>query len=70
MLGCDTAEAGRERIRAMMRAIGLATQLSAIGIDSVAASELIGQEVNVERMVNNPRALNRSQLGGILAGIS
>ena len=38
MLGCETAEEGRERVRAMMRAIGLATELSALGISLSAAA--------------------------------
>ena len=69
MLGCETAEEGRERVRAMMRAIGLATELSALGIPSPAAADLVVRQVNVERMVNNPRALNSDRLRDILDGI-
>jgi alcohol dehydrogenase class IV len=69
MLGCDTPEAGRERIRAMMRAIGLATELSAIGIACSAAADLVAREINLERMSNNPRAVDSNRLGEILDGI-
>ena len=69
MLGCQTAEDGPERVRAMMRAIGLATELSALGIPFSAAADPVVRQVNVERMVNNPRALNTDRLRGILDGI-
>ena len=69
LMGCESAEGGRQRIRSLMRTVGLATDLGSLGIRDENALELVVRHANVERMVNNPRTLDAHRLGGILDAI-
>ena len=52
-----------------MEEIGLSTRLRAFGISSETAVETVVRNVNVERMVNNPRALTHDNLRQLVEAI-
>ena len=52
-----------------MEEIGLRTRLRAFGISSETAVETVVRNVNVERMVNNPRALTHDNLRQLVEAI-
>jgi len=69
MMGCRDADTGRTRIERLMEEIGLRTRLRAFGISSETAVETVVRNVNVERMVNNPRALTHDNLRQLVEAI-
>lgn len=52
-----------------MNEIGLTTSLSELNINSKADLEIIIQNVNLERLRNNPREINKGNLEKILINI-
>jgi alcohol dehydrogenase class IV len=69
MMGCQNASEGRMRIETLMQAIGLKTRLRGFGVSPDAAVETIVRNVNVERMVNNPRALSHDNLRQLVEAV-
>jgi alcohol dehydrogenase class IV len=69
IMGCTDAAACRTCIRELMRVIGLETNLGALGISQPQALDVVVRNVNVERLVNNPRALTGDQLERLVAAI-
>jgi alcohol dehydrogenase class IV len=69
MLGCRDAESGRDRIQRLMADIGLHTRLREFGLPRETAIETVVRNINVERMVNNPRALSHDNLQELVEAI-
>lgn len=68
-LGCKTvADAGAE-IRRIMKRIGLATTFAELQIDKEKAITTVLDEVNVERLINNPRRAIVSRMKELLEAI-
>jgi alcohol dehydrogenase len=64
LLGAADARGAAERILALMRAIGLDTSLTRLGIRSV--DPIVAEAFN-QRLGNNPRRLSETGVRGILA---
>lgn len=70
LLGCDTPKQAAQRIKQLMARVGLSNMwFSERDIDPTEARNYVIQEINVERMVNNPRRLDRKQLEWITSQI-
>jgi alcohol dehydrogenase class IV len=67
LLGCRTPQDARERLRRFMESIGLATRLQELGLATAQVRDIVLDNINAERMSNNPRILTRDSLGGVLA---
>lgn len=70
LLGTSSAEASRQRIQSLIRSVGLATRLADLGIHRRADYELLLENLNTQRLKNNPRALQAKQLQPILRRIA
>ncbi|MBI4514584.1 MAG: phosphonoacetaldehyde reductase [Deltaproteobacteria bacterium] len=70
LLGCDSAEACREKIATLMRDVGLATRLGEVGVRTPGQRGFLVEQVNLERLHNNPRALDRRQLREVLESVA
>ena len=70
LLGTANAEASRERIRSLIHSVGLATRLSTLGIRNPQDHQLLLDNLNTQRLQNNPRALRPEQLQPILRRIA
>ena len=66
LLGCRTPEEGAQKISELMESIGCATRLRDLGIHDSHFSEYIAENVNLQRMGNNPRALGKEPLNRLL----
>lgn len=66
LLGCEDAYAARAMLTKLMQDIGLVTRLAALGIKTQRHIRLIMDNMNVERLKNNPRSLSRQSLRKIL----
>jgi alcohol dehydrogenase class IV len=69
VLGCRDLDHCREAIDVLMRSVGLSTRLSDLGIPRDAAMDTVLRLVNVQRLVNNPRAVNHDSLRQIIDAI-
>ena len=69
VLGCRTVPEASAKILSMMKRIGLATTFAELQIDRDRAIETILREVNVERLVNNPRRVTHAQMRELLQAI-
>jgi alcohol dehydrogenase class IV len=69
ILGAVDAAAAMARIEERMRAIGVPTRLSEVGVRGGAVDEMAGS-VNAERLSNNPRHATREDLIGILTQVA
>lgn len=69
LLGCSSATECRDRIDAAMRSLGLETRLSELGISPAEALQVLENNVNMERLANNPRRLDRDAIRGIVRAI-
>lgn len=69
-LGATDAIASKEIISGLMHSIGLKTQLSKLGIHLEQEIELILDNINIERLGNNPRSFTRESLKRILKNIN
>ena len=67
MLGTPNAHESSERLKALIREIGLATTFEALGVSSCEARHRVMESVNPQRMTNNPRTVTATQLRQILA---
>lgn len=66
LLECKNVYEGREKIKQLIEDSGLSTNLKAFGIKSDEDAKFIAGKVNTERLGNNPRTLNNSDLLAIL----
>ena len=66
LLGCKSVYDCREKIKRLMKEINLKTNLKDYGISSEEDIRFIADNVNTERLVNNPRSLTNSELLSIL----
>ena len=69
-LGCSNAGEACAAIRAKMEKIGCASTLSKLGIEGTENLGFLCDEVNLERLANNPRRLTRPALEAILQSIA
>jgi alcohol dehydrogenase class IV len=63
----DTSSA-KNKIDSLMKEIGLETNISNLGIRSEEDLDLIIGNVNIERLINNPRTINRDVMKTLLRG--
>lgn len=69
LFGCaDPAAAGRA-LRDLMSGIGLHTRLSQAGVGGPARIDLIVENVNAQRLANNPRTVGKEQVRELLSGM-
>lgn len=66
ILGCKSVYEGREKIKQLMTGINLKTNLKDYGISSEEDIRFIADNVNTERLGNNPRSLTNYELLSIL----
>jgi alcohol dehydrogenase class IV len=69
MMGCSDPRQGCQAIGALIEAVGLPTRLRALGISRDDAVNVVVNNVNAERLVNNPRALNHDSLTTLVHAI-
>jgi len=69
LFGQATAAGGAEKIRELMMAIGAPVRLREIGIDLDDAVTWIAEQVNVERLGNNPRRISKQEIEEMLKGL-
>ena len=62
LLDVRDGEAARQFLLAVMKRTGMATTLAELGIDKNEEIENILDEVNEERLANNPRTYDRERL--------
>ena len=70
MLGVESVNAARRKIDALIEAIGCPVSLSEVGIEGDEAIARLVDQVNVERLANNPRTLSRGVLFDCLKGVA
>jgi alcohol dehydrogenase class IV len=70
LLGCQTAESARDRLTDLIRSLGLEVRLGDLGIRETADFELLRDDVNLERLKNNPRALTAPDIEQLLSRIA
>ncbi len=66
LLGCRETSEASDAIRRLMQKVGLATTLAEAGIGSNGERQILVDNVNVERMANNPRRVTRERLAELL----
>lgn len=69
MMGCADPRECCRRIEDLMRTVGLQTRLSSLGVSASAAVEIVVQNVNAERVVNNPRAATEAALRELVEAV-
>jgi alcohol dehydrogenase class IV len=70
LLGAMNAKSAKNVLTGLMQKIGLKTRLSELKIDLYKEIDVILENVNLERLSNNPRQLNRESLEEILRRIA
>ena len=68
-LGCHQVEEACQQIDKLIERVGGVVRLSQIGIDNDQAIEWLANEINTERLANNPRQLERNELDRLLRSI-
>jgi len=66
LLGCRNAYDSRDMLRRLIEKVGLPSRLREVGVESVEDLELIFDQVNPERLKNNPRLVNKEALKSLL----
>lgn len=69
LMGCSNAADAKSKITELMKSIGLKTRLSELNIKTKEYLKIIIDNVNLERLQNNPRALTGENLEIILGKI-
>ena len=69
LIGVASSEEARKHIDDLISAIGCPTHLRQVGVDTDTDLETLVQNVNTERLKNNPRALSQFELRRILKEI-
>jgi alcohol dehydrogenase class IV len=70
LLGSRDAESSRQRITKLMESLEAPTRLRDVGIRTPADRELLVNNVNLERLANNPRKLTPEALAQIIESIA
>ena len=70
LLGATDVPSAKEVILSLMKNIGLKTTFSSLNIDLKKNWDIINQNINVERLRNNPRIFTSSSLKNFLLGIN
>jgi alcohol dehydrogenase class IV len=70
IIGARDGAGGRQMLSRLLRSLELETTLSALGIGTPEARREIVESVDAERLANNPRALDSSQLTAIIDAIA
>ena len=70
LLGTADAEASRRRIEGLIESVGLATRLASLGIRHPEDHQLLVDNLNAERLRNNPRAVTPGELQPLLRRIA
>lgn len=66
MLNCRDVYQAKNKIQRMMHNIGLATKLSKVGINTESDIQNIVDNINIERLRNNPRIITRKGIKELL----
>ena len=66
LLGCRTPEEASQKISHLMESIGCPTRLRTLNISSSELRKHIAENVNLERLKNNPRRLGKEQVNQLL----
>lgn len=69
ILGCRSVEGASDKLRLMMKNIGLKSRLSELGIDENGIETIIKNGFNPDRVKNNPRKLTEESLRQMLIRI-
>ena len=70
LFGAEDAEAARQRWRQLMRALGLATELSQLGVRSAGDRARLLKGINPDRMANHPRRVTQAFLKTMIERIA
>ena len=70
LFGCRNVSECRTKLRQLMMQMGLPTSLSGVGIMTPAGRRLIADNVNVQRLSNNPRILSTEALETVLKNVA
>jgi alcohol dehydrogenase class IV len=70
ILDCETPVDASKRIAQLMKSIGCETRLSELGINFDDLRQYILENVNLERLKNNPRTLGKEPLNQLLESIA
>jgi len=65
-LGCATAERARDRLTNLQRAVNCPTRLGDVGIATQTEVQLIAEQVNTQRLENNPRHMTPAAVTNVL----
>lgn len=65
LLGAHDADSAKQQVKNLMKSIGLETKFELLGITDDESFKLIVDNVNLERLKNNPRKLSKSSLVNI-----
>jgi alcohol dehydrogenase class IV len=68
LLNCADAQAARRKLYDLMSQIGLASRLPEVGVKTDQDVQIIMDNVDLERLQNNPRAISRPALKAIVTG--
>ena len=69
LMGCNTAEESKNKINNLLKSVNLKTKLKEADIRSESDLKMILENVNTERLQNNPRKLSSENLMKILKSI-
>ncbi len=69
LIGCKTVSEGREKLENIIKLTGLETKLSKLGSKNRKDINMIIQNINIERLNNNPRVVTEKVLKDILENI-
>ncbi len=69
LLGQSTAKSGAEKIRALVESLGAPVTLRDVVVDDENSISWIAEQVNVERLSNNPRGITKQDIKNILKEI-
>lgn len=69
LLGQSTAKGGAEKISALIESLGAPLTLRGAGVEGEDAINWIAEQVNVERLSNNPRGITKQDIKNILGEI-
>ncbi len=69
LMGCNTAEESKNKINNLLKSVNLKTKLKEADISSESDLKMILENVNTERLQNNPRKLSSENLMKILKSI-
>ncbi|MHA1166429.1 MAG: phosphonoacetaldehyde reductase [Candidatus Hodarchaeales archaeon] len=69
MLGCNDALSCKKRIQELLTSCDLEINLADLGIDYQEALELVSNNVNIERLSNNPRKVNKTDIEAFVTSI-